>query len=584
MALLALSRHLTFHARGDAAFVWHGLTGDVAEMSRDVLALLLCFSPAAEENVVAKAPPAGLTRQQVEEFVPILRARRMLVLAPSGQHKIDEMSPLLAGVPRIPRAAVYLRRKRDDKPLEITLYTRDGKPLTLDETTATLFDRCDGEHTLGQVLADAGPAALEPLLRLARADVAALKILPKRVSEGGVVLNPAAESTMPYPELPDVRAYAAGGRAPGGAPDDLRGYHENIDDAQAQFDETETTLAHLFREPHASLKGRTFGAALASGLLLRGALRHAKGRKIRLLEVGGGLGFVGESLRAALAAAPEGAAGITAMNIDLSPALAAAQKQKGLSVARADALALPAKEESFDLIISNEMVGDLGTSIDPNPPAPEVVESALATAPAAGERDSDRPDSDGSEGEGDDVDGNRPVAPPPPPQQPATPQGPRMINDGAVRFVREAAAMLAPGGMLYVSEFGDPTANPICSTHLDHDEWSIRFADLQAAATAAGLGARVVPLSELLSLDGAPQALSTTRASFAALRALFGGQGLKLTKRAWLRTEIEALADGKLDLTEVRGLQWAPLGERTMGLQPREFWALVATKPGRTLH
>ena len=85
MALLALSRHLTVHARGDAAFVWHGLTGDVAEMSRDVLALLLCFSPAAEENVVAKAPPAGLTKQLVEEFVPILRARRMLVLSPSGQ-------------------------------------------------------------------------------------------------------------------------------------------------------------------------------------------------------------------------------------------------------------------------------------------------------------------------------------------------------------------------------------------------------------------------------------------------------------------------------------------------------------------
>ncbi len=41
---------------------------------------------------------------------------------------------------------------------------------------------------------------------------------------------------------------------------------------------------------------------------------------------------------------------------------------------------------------------------------------------------------------------------------------------------------------------------------------------------------------------------------------------------------------GKLDLAEVRGLQWAPLGERTMGLQPKQFWALVATKPGRTLH
>ena len=586
MALLALSRYLSFHARGDAAFVWHGLTGDVAEMSRDVLALLLCFQPAAEEGVVARAPPAGLTRTLVEQFVPVLRARRMLVLASSGGQKIDEISPLLAGYPRIPRGAVYLRRAPEGKPLEITVYDRTGKAKRLDDQTATLFDRCDGEHTLGQVLADAGPAALEPLMRLARADVAALKILPKKVSEGGMVLNPAAESTMPYPELPDVRAYAAGGPAPGIAPEDLRAYHEGIADADAQFDETETTLAHLFREPHPALKGKTFGAALASGLLLRGALRKHGSRPVHLLEVGGGLGFVGRSLRDALAAAPETAAGLKAINVDLSPALARAQKKQGLSVALADALSLPARPESFDLIVANEMVGDLGTSVDPAPPEekkPDAGPPAGASAIAPGAASSADDDEEGASQEEDAP----PAGPPPRPPLPPTPgdeKGPRMINDGAVQFVREAAALLAPGGMLYVSEFGDPTADPVRSTHLDHDEWSIRFSDLQAAATQAGLGARVVPLAEVIHLDGAPQALSTTRASYAALRALFRDHGLALTKRAWLRTEIEELCKGKLELAEVRGLQWAPLGERTMGLQPRQFWALVATRPQRTLH
>ena len=109
MPLLSLSRHLSFHARGDAAFVWQGLTGDVAEMSRDVLALMLAFSPAAEESVVAKAPPAGLTKQQVEQFVPVLRSRRFLVLQPAGGQRPDELSPLLAGFPRVPRAAIFKR-------------------------------------------------------------------------------------------------------------------------------------------------------------------------------------------------------------------------------------------------------------------------------------------------------------------------------------------------------------------------------------------------------------------------------------------------------------------------------------------
>jgi hypothetical protein len=69
-----------------------------------------------------------------------------------------------------------------------------------------------------------------------------------------------------------------------------------------------------------------------------------------------------------------------------------------------------------------------------------------------------------------------------------------------------------------------------------------------------------------------------------ALQALFAAHGLSLTRRAWLRSEIEALADGRLDLTTVHGLQWAPLSERALGLSPRQFWALVATKPERTLH
>src|SRR3954464_9141865 len=89
MALVAMSRHLSFHARGDAAFVWHGLTGDVAEMSRDVLALLLAFDPRAGEAEVTEAPPAGLTREQVEEFVPVLRSRRFLLNAAPGGQTVD---------------------------------------------------------------------------------------------------------------------------------------------------------------------------------------------------------------------------------------------------------------------------------------------------------------------------------------------------------------------------------------------------------------------------------------------------------------------------------------------------------------
>lgn len=584
MNLLVLSRHLSFHARGDAAFVWHGLTGDVAEMSRDVVALLLAFSPAADSRDVVKNPPAGLPPHLVEQYVDILRSRRFLVVSPSRGNP-DETSPLLQGFPRVPRGAIFHHAEGQgpDDPPRITVYGRDGQKLVLDPVTARLFDRCNGERTLGQVLADAGPDAIDPLLRLARADFAAIKILAKKVSEGGVRLNPAADSTMPYPEIPDVRAFAAGADGPGPAPGDLRAYHTRaIADAEAQFEEKETTLSHLFHDPHPSLRGRTWGAALADGLLFKGALKSCAGRKARLLEVGGGLGYVGKALREALSAKGDhGATGLLAVNVDLSPALAQAQKRRGLAVARGDALKLPVKPESLDLIVANEMAGDLGTSLDLTslqaPPAPPKAEApAEPDEPPA-------PDAPAAQVSGEAAAHVAAVAAQAqgaPPEE----QRPRFKNDGALELVRQAAAALAPGGMLFLSEFGDPKANPVKSDHLDHDEWSIRFDDLKAEAQRLGLHARVHPIADLVSLDGAEQALSTTRASYAAIKALFADHGITLTKRAWLRREIEALCAGKLDLSQVRGLLWAPLGERTMGLSPRQFFCLIATRQERTLH
>jgi len=444
--VLALSQHLSFHARGDAAFVWHGLTGDVAEMSRDVLGLLLSFDPPREEK---DAAGPELSSEQAEEFVGILRARRFLVQAGS-QRRPDEMAPLLAGFPRIPRAAVFERGDR------VTLYTRAGIALGLDPLTSRLFLRCDGERSLGQVLGDSGPQALGALLRLARADVAALKILAKPVSQGGVQLNPAAESTMPYPEIPDVRLYAAGAPAP------------------PQKMAEEATFASLFQEPHPSLEGRTYAQAMASELRRRGAFAGSPPFQV----------------------------------LSLGLALELPDARVETNIARVQ------EPESYQAVVANEIGTQLGFC------------------------------------EG--------------------------TNSGLLRLVSDAAAALAPGGVLIVADYGDPKA--------DATRQSVGFGDLQRQAAQCGLGARVVPLAEVLNLDVNVQALSTTRASLPALQALFAAHGLSLPRRAWLRSEVEKLAEGKLDLSRVHGLQWAPLSERALGLSPRHFWALVATKPGPTLH
>ena len=319
-----------------------------------------------------------------------------------------------------------------------------------------LFLRCDGERTLGQVLGDAGPGALGALLRLARADVAALKVLARPVSHGGVHLNPAADSTMPYPAIPDPRAFAAGGDGP------------------QQRIEEEPTFASLFAEPHPSLGGRTYAQAMLDELRRRGAFQGAP--PWRVLSLG----------------------------LDLALPDATVET----NIARVQ------QPESYQAVVINEIGAQLGFS----------------------------------DGE----------------------------NSGVLRLIGDAALALVPGGVLIAADFGDAKA--------EATPRSMAFADLEEQAKQSGLKARVVPLAEALNLDLNAQALSTTRASLPALRALFAAHGLSLTRRAWLRSEIEKLAEGKLDLSRVHGLQWAPLSERALGLSPRQFWALVATKPERTVH
>jgi SAM-dependent methyltransferase len=481
---LRLSARLSWHARGEAAYSWHRATGDVCEMSRDVVALALAFDRGAELDAVCAAPPAGLDGETARRFALTLRGRDVLL----GEG--DEDPPQLAARrPYVPARALWERAGDGAR-----IWGRGGARFL--DGGAALLARCDGGTALG-ALCDR--ARWPELLRLCEADLAALKLLP-----AGAGVPPWAESTMPWPAL-DPQAIVAGEAL--SLPHDLAAYHARIGDAGAQFDEIETTLSHLFRAPHRALGGATFGARLARGLGERGA----KPSGARVLEVGGGLGFVGRALSEALGPA-------SYLVVDRSPALARAQRDRGLRSVVGDARSLPIADRSIDLVIANEMAGDLPTE--------------------AGE------------------------------------------NRGALALVDECARVLAPGGLAYVSEFGHPSEPPRRSDHLDHDEHSLRFDDLAERARARGLAAELAQVPALIGLDGRARALTTTRASFAALKALFASHSAPLEKRAWLEDELaeHARAHG-IDLAALHGLTFAPISERTMGLHPGEFWALLARKP-----
>lgn len=151
-------------------------------------------------------------------------------------------------------------------------------------------------------------------------------------------------------------------------------------------------------------------------------------------------------------------------------------------------------------------------------------------------------------------------------------------NAGALRFVREVARVLAPGGAALLTEFGELDRYPVESTHLDHREFSIHWGHVCAAAERAGLEARLELVPELLELNGSVPVLATNRSFFRALRAFLAAKGVRLEKLAYTEEQLVALAQGKVDLRAMEGLRLVPAGERLLGLRPKEFKALLLRK------
>ena len=157
-------------------------------------------------------------------------------------------------------------------------------------------------------------------------------------------------------------------------------------------------------------------------------------------------------------------------------------------------------EGAFDLILCNEMVGDLpaiqlsradvGLALDGTGNAdPALVRTHSPLAAELELKLDDAPE-------------------------------PFYLQTGAHALVARIAKWLAPGGTAIVTEFGDTNAWPRLSTHLDHPELSTHFGQLLQVAKASGLTGGIEFVIDLLDFDRDQKGLATTRSQFRALRAL----------------------------------------------------------------
>ena len=557
-ATLRRSDNLTAFTHLGAIFLYHDLFGYILEMSEDILGFLDAFAGGADTAEVCARYAGAFDDQTPESFVDIFSQFSCLV-----EPDDDDIDHIWGTVPVKGKWNVW-RREEDGS---LTFFTAWGDhPLakhSLSPAEVSVWELFDGETPLSVELRQAHPEVDVPALikRLAHHGVQALKLsaVPVSFYKGRLDRRPPyLNSTMPYV------IYEPGTVA---APPTTDGemstrdyYSETVADADDQFDVQETTLSHLLRRPHPLLGGRTYGAALVDALAERAMLPSAE---IRILEVGGGLGFLARAVVEALQAR-----GLTVRHeiVELSPVLAAAQRERcaGLpvEVREGDIMSIELGEGSYDLFIANEMIGDLhaarlshqqvGIGLDDAGERQRRLVALGATGALIAELGLNLEDA----------------------------PNPFYFTAGAFELVRRAATLLCPGGAGVITEFGEQMRYPRLATHMDHPELSIHFGHLESVAKYYGLTTEFQFVIDLLGFDRTIEGMASTRSYFRALKALLAEHGVELDKVGYTRETFAELIEGKLEKDRFGEMRYDRVEDRLMGLVPHEFKALLVKRPG----
>jgi SAM-dependent methyltransferase len=268
------------------------------------------------------------------------------------------------------------------------------------------------------------------------------------------------------------------------APQDTEAFHQDvIADADVNFDDVETTLAHLFARPTAALAGRPYGAAFCDVVLdelrpdlLEPDVARRRPRGVSFAELGCGTGrFAHDFLARLQQRAPALYAVTTYTLVDLSPVLQASQKKRcaphgdRCRFVLHDLLSWQ-PDGPIDVVVSNEVIADLpvrplyrdDAAVDDGEAARCVRRHGLSLA-------------------------GLPHA--------------TLINTGAIALVERLPALLAKDGVAVITEYGSRTRGPVRVVLGDHVEHSIHYGHLQTAADRVGLRTQTHRVVDLLRFD-----------------------------------------------------------------------------------
>jgi hypothetical protein len=587
---LVLSASLSYHEHHGAYYVYHNRIGYLLKMSHDVLGFLEAFRVPMSEDEAVEHFGGVYPGEMVRDFVATLRRHLCLL---GGSEREDES--LWAMFPVRSRWLVYHAPADPDAALTFVRMGPDRVPQTeiVSGWRRTLWELIDGDKSLSALLAmlrrnpeledepDVGRRVLETVSRWVSYDLQLLRLSEFPASmyrQQPHLRQPYLTSVLPYPRfrwgdpakapLDEQRVVAP-----------TRYYEHEVRDPQAQFDDVETTLSHLFRTEHPALGGKPYGARMFAALDEHGAL---PAMLHDVVEVGGGLGFFAKAFLDELAARkPAAATGLTYRIVDLSPALQGAQQERLaehaeiVSFQAGNAEELDLAPASVDLLLCNEVVGDftgvrvsrqeLGFGLDPDLLAGDGRQVQHGLFAGLEER----------------IRALGPVGDYILKYELPLDDAPVdfYVNLGLFQFLERVWTALRPGGTAVLTEFGEEHQYPVLSLHLDHPELSIHFGHARHVARRIGFDVEFSFVIDLLGFERDLRTLACTSSSFLALRELLRPYGVVLDKLAYTEDMLRAAVGDRVPLEELRELSFEPIEERCMGLVPHQFKALVLKKP-----
>jgi SAM-dependent methyltransferase len=328
-----------------------------------------------------------------------------------------------------------------------------------------------------------------------------------------------------------------------------------IEDAGWEFDFIEPTVNHCYRFPHEALGGLDYGSRFCLSTLTPKVVPALNiSRQLEVLEVGGGTG----SFARAFITQAATKANVNYHILDLSPALMKHQRKilaellPESSHFHQDATRFDLPDQRFDLIVSNEVIADFpvasvqraeaGSGKKWTGEGAEYVEKYHLP-------DDDAPDS-------------------------------FLVNAGVFRFLERAWKHLKPGGSLVVSEYGGEQQYPIRSVHLNHDEYSIHFGHVAAAAAKIGFQCRLLTLKEFLDFDDTVSALDGREEHLLCLNHVCKDYGEVVPYAVFSQRDFEKRCAPVVEQTGLIGYSFSPIFKGYhYGPNIKDFFVLLMNKP-----